>query len=161
MAAASLVATAIGIVLLIVTAYVLVGGTLTATETLMNAQSEMTSARTRILGTSVTITGWNGTVNPLLLDVENTGSESIPDLEFMDVFLLQDGLPVRYFYSESGVTGSWSRIPGMGISPDLVHPGQWDPNETLHIQVLYQAGSPVPVWAEVVTGNGATDSTYL
>jgi flagellar protein FlaF len=157
-AAASLVATAIGIVLLIVTAYVLVGGTLTATETLMNAQSEMTSARTRMLGTSVRITGWNGTVNPLLLDVENTGSESIMDLEFMDIFLLQDGTPVRYSYTESGVTGSWSRA---SISPDLVHPGQWDPNETLHIQVSYEAGSPVPVWAEVVTGNGAVDSTYL
>ena len=158
MAAASLVATAIGIVLLIVTAYVLVGGTLTATETLMNAQSEMTDTRTRMLGTSVTITGWNGTVNPLLLDVENTGSEAIMDLEFMDVFLLHDATPIRYPYSESGLTGSWSSV---SISPDLIHPGQWDPNETLHIQVQYEAGSPVPVWAEVVTGNGAVDSTYL
>lgn len=161
MAAASLVATAIGIVLLIVTAYVLVGGTLTATETLMNAQSAMTDARTKMLGTSITITGWNGTVNPLLLDIENSGSESIPDLEFMDVFLIHDGVPVRYSYSGSGGTGTWSRIPGPGISPDLVHPGQWDPNETLHIQVFYGAGSPVPIWAEVVTGNGARDSTYL
>ncbi len=161
MAAASLVATAIGIVLLIVTAYVLVGGTLTATETLMNAQSAMTDARTKMIGTSITITGWNGTVNPLLLDVENTGSESVPDFEFMDVFLLHDGVPVRYPYSRSGGTGTWNRVPGSGISPDLIHPGQWDPKETLHIQVFYEAGTPVPLWAEVVTGNGATDSTYL
>ena len=55
MAFASIIGSAIGIILLIVTAYVLVGGVLTTTQIAMNAQSDMTAVHMKMIGTAITI----------------------------------------------------------------------------------------------------------
>lgn len=80
---ASIVATALGIILLIVTAYVLVSGVLVASETVVAAQKDMTAIQVEMLGTSLEIieaTNDN-------LTVTNTGSEPIRDFENMDLYI--------------------------------------------------------------------------
>jgi flagellar protein FlaF len=83
---ASIIATALGIILLIVTAYVLVSGVLVASETVVAAQKDMTAIQVKMLGTSLEIT--EATDNMTI--VTNTGSEPIRHFENMDLFI-KDG----------------------------------------------------------------------
>ena len=56
MAAAGIIGTAVGVILLIVVAYVVVGATLTAAETMSNAQKDVTLQNQMRIGTAFTIT---------------------------------------------------------------------------------------------------------
>jgi len=55
MAAACLVATAFGIIIIIITAYVLAGSTLATSEIVTTAQKDMTDLQIKMLGTSLEI----------------------------------------------------------------------------------------------------------
>lgn len=153
MAAATLVASAVGILILIITAYVVMGGTIALSETVTSAQKNLAGQQTVRLHTSLEITGAS-VVDPLKvasLQVKNIGSETIRDPDEMGVILLHSGEPVYYTNS----SGSW----WYRISPDSVHPGQWDPDEVMNISVTYTGVAPT--WAKVVTGTGIYDSLYL
>jgi archaeal flagellar protein FlaF len=153
MAFASVLTSAIGILLLIITAYVLVGGTLATTETVVNAQTDMAALHVKMLGTSIKIESTNVS-GPATLDisVRNTGSEPIIDLVHMDVLLMSAGTPPVLYTKDSG----W-RLDS--ISPDTVHPQQWDPGEVLNMTVTYTGAGPD--WVQVTTGNGAYTSAYI
>jgi len=153
MAFASILTTAIGIILLIITAYVLVGGTLTATQTALTTQADMTAVHVKMLGTSIEIVSTNvSSSDTLYISVLNSGSESITDLSHVDVLVLGDsGAPVLYV-KDSG----WSKV---SISPDTIYPNQWDPGEVMNMSVTYSSG--VPKWVKVTTGNGAYASSYV
>ena len=60
---------AIGIILLIITAYVLVGGVLTTTQIAMNAQSDMTAVHMKMLGTDITIDSISWKTVPLIQSI--------------------------------------------------------------------------------------------
>ena len=87
---ASIIATALGIILLIVTAYVLVSGVLVASETVVAAQKDMTAIQVEMLGTSLEITNTSlvpETNSTLLIEFSNTGNEPIRDFDKMDIYL--------------------------------------------------------------------------
>jgi flagellar protein FlaF len=153
MAFASVLASAVGILLLIITAYVLVGGTLTTTETVANAQADMTALHVKMLGTSIQIENTNISA-PGQLDVSilNTGSEPVADLAHLDVLLQSPGSAPVLKTQNSG----WNLV---SIAPDTVHPNQWDPGETLNITVVFS--DPSPNWVQVTTANGAIASAYI
>jgi flagellar protein FlaF len=151
MAAASLVATALGIILLLVTGYVLVGGALTSSQVVMEAQKDMTAAQVEMLGTGMEIQGVS--TSPLYIQVLNSGNVPILDFEHIDVFLLPpDAVPIRLHYSPSGGDNTWQ---GMIIPiTDIIHKNQWDPGEELNISVTYTGSAPRAV--QITTANGVS-----
>jgi flagellar protein FlaF len=151
MAAASLVATALGIILLLVTGYVLVGGALTSSQVVMEAQKDMTAAQVEMLGTGMEITAVSSSSNPIYIQVTNSGNVPIVDFEHMDVFLLKSGdVPTRIHYAGTG-DNTWQKVL---IFPDVIHPNQWDPGEEMNISVSY-TGSP-PGAVQITTANGVS-----
>jgi archaeal flagellar protein FlaF len=152
MAFASIISSAIGIILLIITAYVLVAGVLTATQVAMNAQSDMTAVHVVMLGTSMdidSVTVENSTPYSIVyLNVRNSGSEPI-DLSTINVFMKQqNSAPV--LYPKGSIAGTWS------ILPDTK---QWRPTETLNMSVRYSGTYPVIV--QLTTGNGISAVTKV
>ena len=155
MSAGPLVASGIGILLLVVTAYVLIGGTLATTEVMVEAQNTLITHQETRMRTAIAIQ--NTTINDrtLYVEVKNTGSEPVVDIPSIDVYLQNGGVPA-YIPYENG-TIHWE---GNGITPDEVHPGELDPGETLNLSVTYQDGID-PTWVQVVTPNGVSSSAYL
>jgi archaeal flagellar protein FlaF len=159
MAAASLVGSAIGIILLIVTAYVLVAGALTVSQVAISAQTDMTGVQKEILGTSLSITNSSSNQSsPIILVLNNTGREVIRPITKMDVFGYESTPgKVRYQYSRSGSSGTWQNGT---IMPDTINPNLWDPDESLTITIVPNASGTVS-WVQVTTPNGISASKYL
>ncbi len=157
MAAASLIATAFGIILLILTAYFLAGGALLTIETVSSAQKDMTDLQSKALGTAIEIDLANSTLSsPMYLSVKNSGNEPIKDLSKVDVYIFDAGAaPTLIRYSLSGKPDTWKME---GLFPDLVYPGQWDPGERLNMTIFY-SGSFSGI--QVTTGNGISARTVV
>jgi hypothetical protein len=112
----------------------------------------------------------------LTLEVLSTGGVSIADFERMDLFVDYTGIvqrgtwptptttervAVRLQYTSGvPVAGEW-RVAG--LAPDLLHPGIWNPGETLTIEaVLPRAGLEGTLGSAVLsTPNGVTASGYF
>jgi flagellar protein FlaF len=154
MAYASIIASAIGILLLIITAYVLVGGVLTTTQVAMNAQSDMTAVHMKMLGTSMKIDSTsveNSSPNVIYLNLKNSGSELI-DLSQTDVFLIMKDTgtaPILIPKGSSGVR-TWS------VDPNTI---QWRPTRVLNMSVRYDGTYPVII--QLTTGNGVSAITEV
>jgi len=149
MAFASIIASAIGILLLIITAYVLVGGVLTTTQIAMNAQSEMTAVHMQTLATSFAINSSKTVVDNgmIYLSITNSGSEQI-DLSHTDVFLtetLAGTAPI--------LIKTWSLLP-----PNT-NKVLWRPTEVLNMSIAY--GGTYPVKIQITTGNGVSAITEV
>jgi archaellum component FlaG (FlaF/FlaG flagellin family) len=141
--------------LLIITGYLLAGGMISLTETMVSAEKDMTALNVKTSGTSIRITGTSGN-STLSLTLENTGTERISDYDAMEVYVMAgDAMPELYFYNPSGGRG-WLIS---GISPDSTYPGSWDPGEFLSITVMTDDG-PYS-WVQVTTPNGISASAYL
>ena len=155
MSAGPLVASGVGILLLVATAYVLIGGTLATTEVMVEAQSNLAASQEARMRTAIAIpnTTLNGT--NLYVEVKNTGSEPVVDIPSIDVYVLSGGEPAYIPYGND--TYHWSKV---SIDPDGVHPGQLDPGETLNLSVIYEEGA-APTWVQVVTPNGVSSSAYI
>ncbi|WP_292520693.1 flagellar protein FlaF [Methanoculleus sp.] len=152
MGAGSLVASAIGILLLVFTAYVLIGGTLATTEVMVEAQGNLIVHQEARMRTAIEIQNMTIDDRTLYVEVKNTGSEPIVDIPATDVFLLNEGVPAHIPY---GIAGwDWENI-----DPDDIHPGELDPGETLNISVEF--GETRPGWVQIVTPNGVTSSAYI
>jgi flagellar protein FlaF len=153
MAFASIIASAIGILLLIITAYVLVGGVLTTTQIAMNAQSDMTAVHMQMLGTSFDINSVENSSSDIKLTLVNSGSEQI-DLNDINVFL-QKSPPATVLapilIPKGSGSGYWSVDPGTKIL--------WRPTEELNMSVGYESTYPVVI--QITTGNGFSRITEV
>ena len=161
MGSASLIATAISLVLLIVTAYVVVGGILAATDIITMSQAERFNLQESRMGTSIDIfdiTVSNET-NSLNLIINNSGREKISQFKYMDIYIINQGTqPILIPYTTApGTDNTWFVSQ---ITPDLVHPNELDPGESVTMTVTYAAGI-APVWIKVATPNGVYDSAYI
>jgi flagellar protein FlaF len=156
MSAGPLIATGIGVILLVITAYILVGGTLGTTEVVVQAQSDLAIQQETRLRTGIEIrqTLLDSDAGTLYVEVKNTGSEPVVDFTHVDVYLINSSEPAFIPYGTGPNT--WSMVT---INPDTVHPSQLDADEVLNLSVQY-VGDP-PVWVQVTTGNGVFDSAYL
>ncbi|MDV2482342.1 flagellar protein FlaF [Methanoculleus sp. Wushi-C6] len=154
MSAGPLIATGIGVLLLVATTYVLVGGALTTTEVLVEAQSNLAVNQEVRMRTAIAVQSTWIDTGTLYVEVKNTGSEPIVDIRSMDVYLYTDGTPA-YTPFGSGVN-TWSKE---NITPDAVHPGELDPGETLTLAVGFEGENPQ--YVQVVTGNGVSSSAYI
>jgi len=156
MAAASLVATALGIILILLTAYVIAAGILGLATSVAEAQKEMTALSIRTSGTSVRISDSTGS-DPLNLVIRNTGSQMV-DYTLMDVYL-QYGSEIPEYFQYSLPPPPLKRWTKVSINPDLAYPGAWDPGENITISI--NTGGINYTWVQVTTPVGVSDSAYL
>lgn len=156
MSAGPIVASGVGILLLVVTAYVLIGGTLTTTEVLVEAQSSLAAQQEARMRTAIAIQETTLNNQNLSVEVDNTGSEPVVDISSIDVYLHYEETGPVYIPFGTGPS-HWSKVT---IEPDGVHPGQWDPDETLTLIVTFEEGA-TPICVQVVTPNGVSASAYI
>jgi flagellar protein FlaF len=164
MAVAEIIGAAVGVLLLIIVAYVVVGSTLTAAETVSNAQKDLTLQQEARLQTSLEITDKEKNGPVINISVTNTGTEAVRDFSHMVIFTHTNGDLSGYrhltFEGSCGIEGTWC-IPGSpGIVPDIIHPNVLDPGEKMWIMAVSPAGTN-PDWCQVTTGNGVYASAYL
>ena len=162
MAVAEIIGAAIGVLLLVVVAYLLVGGTLTAAETVVAAQKDVTLLQEARLRTSFTIIDHTADGFRLNFNITNTGTETITDLPHMDVFSFNKTYGYyRYSYDKtrSGYEGTWY-VPENGFNNDYVHAGQLDPGVKMEIVMISSSSDPwdypKPDHIQVTTSNGVS-----
>ncbi|MDO9036064.1 MAG: hypothetical protein Q7U51_12780 [Methanoregula sp.] len=168
MAVAEIIGAAIGVVMLVIVAYILVGSVLTTTDVVLNAQKDSTLLQGARLGTRIEITSYgNSTIDPWLnFNVTNTGNEMITDFGHMDVFILTSS-PIQHNIYEttySGSTGKWTKI-GIYSGPTLndaevIHPNQLDPGEKMWVCATYNNANLIK-WFQITTGNGVNAQTTI
>jgi flagellar protein FlaF len=175
MAVGEMIGAAIGILMLIIVAYLVVGNTLSTTDMVVNTQKEMTLLKEEQLNTRIEITDahshltstWPYYVYRVDVTVENTGTEPIWDFNQTDVFITNASATPHYFLFNSagiGTGGSyylrnWSYT---SISPDIIHPVMLDPAEELNvIRITNFRWDPQNSQVTVVTSNGAQASDTI
>jgi flagellar protein FlaF len=166
MAVAEIIGAAIGVLLLVLVAYLLVGSTLSTAELVVNAQKDMTLANEIRLRTDMQISDTSVSDTRFVnISITNTGTEIIGDFAHMDVLIFPDpgsGGYQRLAYNPDTckVDGTWCIPPDLGIERDIIHPKQLDPGEKMWIMASPSIGT-VPTVVQVATGNGVTASRML
>lgn len=161
MGSASLIATAVALVLLIFTAYVVVGGILATADIVTMSQNEKYSLQENRMRTSIDISGItvSNETNSLEIVVNNCGNEKISKFMYMDIYMINQGAQPKLIpYTETpAIENTWTVSQ---INPDSVHPNELDPGESATMTVTYSAGV-TPLWVKVTTPNGVYDSAYI
>jgi flagellar protein FlaF len=154
MASASLIATAFALIMLIITAYFLVGVVLTTAQVVSYAQTDQVNQQELRMRTSLSINTADISSGNLTLDIENTGSTIIEDFEYIDMYTVNSSTnpPIYYPMGE----GSWVIV---SIIPDIINPGLLDPDEVMQVNITYTGDEPV--WAKMATPNGISVSAYI
>jgi flagellar protein FlaF len=158
MAVAEIIGAAVGILLLIIVAYLVVGSTLTAAETVSNAQKDLTLQNEMRIRTAFTITDQINSSSIITLNVTNTGTEIIRDFNHMDV-IVYDTISNDYkicTYNSSGIAGTWD-ISNRYL--DFIHPSELDPGEKYQIRINTWGESPK--WFQITTSNGVYASAFV
>lgn len=163
MAVAELIGAAIGTMLLVIVAYLLVGNVLTTAEVVSNAQKDMTLLEASRLNTDISVSyeGIDGglTNHPAInFTVTNTGNQVISDFDHATVFTSAGTVFTSYSFDpgNTGTVGSWDKIR---IENDVIHPNQLDPGEKMWV-LAYFAPDSTPTWFEFCTNNGVYASAY-
>jgi len=152
MAVGELIGAAVGVMLLVYVAYMLVGSVIMTAETVTSAQNDMGQVQEERMRTMINLSVDQVVDTTVYLNVTNTGGEPISDLTHLDVMTSAGtGVPIYHHYTTGALSSPvWTY---QSITPDYVHPGQLDPGEVLTLSVTDAAR---PVWAEVVTPNGVS-----
>jgi len=161
MAVAEIIGAAIGVLLLVVVAYLLVGGTLTAAETVANSQKDLTmlnEARIRTdlqLNSSEISHGGSG----ISFSITNSGNEIISDFTHMDIYTYNASDIYQYYTydpGDKGGTGNWTITT---FENDYIHPNMLDPGEKMWIKATFPGLTPLRI--QITTGNGVSASTTV
>lgn len=168
MAVAEIIGAAIGVMLLLVVAYMLVGSVLTTAEVVTTAQKDITLQQEIRLRTSFEIRDpKTGVVNEfpdahkfINISINNTGTEVICDFSHMDIFTYNDVL-VDYQHLTNDACGTieTSAKPGTWCVSGDIDTTELDPDKTMWINVTLFDPSHNSI--RVVTSNGVYDSTTI
>ncbi|MGB8219265.1 MAG: hypothetical protein WCE46_02645 [Methanoregula sp.] len=159
MAVAELIGATVGVIILVLVAYILIGSTLSTAQTVAEAQKDLTLMDESRLRTDIAISNISENGDMFTFEITNTGSEVISDFTHMDI-LVNNGTAdyAEYMYTKTstGVPGTWT-IDGFNQN---LHPGRLDPGEKISCNATYYPGE-APVWIQVTTGNGVYASAYI
>jgi len=152
MAVAEIIGAAIGVMMLVIVAYMLVGSVLTAAEVVSNAQKDLTLLNEARMRTDISFFPSSARIlEPnLSFCLNNTGSEVIGDFTHMDVFTT-NSIGMKHY-----IKTTWSIFQ---FDRDFVHPGMLDPGEAVWINATYDGEKPTTVL--VSTSNGVYTSTTI
>jgi archaeal flagellar protein FlaF len=156
MAVSEIIGAAVGILLLVIVAYIVVGSTLTAAETVATAQKDLSLQNEARLGTSIALnrSEISNTTSELDFSITNNGDEIISDFSHMDIYTWKGVHGQGYQNNVFGTGWTIDRI-----DPDFIHPMQLDPGEKMWVRVKFDTDKPV--WLQVTTNNGVYASTYV
>jgi flagellar protein FlaF len=172
MAVAEIIGAAVGVLLLIIVAYVVLTGTLMAAETVTAAQKDITLQNEARMKTSISLSKSDISYTEILpttdpkkytfsISVENTGNEMITHLEHMDLFTDTRGATDefrRLTYSSTCIDDEtvWCIDSVKKIAPGIIHPNQLDPGEKMWVTIKTTG---IPAWFQATTGNGVNAQT--
>ena len=143
MAVAELIGAAIGVLLLVIVAYLLVGSTLSTAETVVTAQKDMTLLNDARMRTNIVVSDeWIDNSSYMNFNITNTGEETVTDLPHMDVFsfdTLNGYSYLTYDNTKSGspAPGTWQIVKYYNAN---IHADEMDPGVTLWIIANIPAG---------------------
>jgi len=160
MAVAEIIGAAIGTMILLFVAYMLVGNVLTTAEVVSNAQKDLTILSEARLHTDLRITRAIIEGNVINLTVNNTGNEIITDFPHTDVFVNKldgSGYSVYQYSQTDNVESTWHG----SIIKDYIHPGQLDPGESMFVNTFVPGSPPVGFDVKFCTDNGVYASTIV
>jgi len=156
LAVAEIIGAAVGVLMLVLVAYILVGATLSTAEIVVTAQKDQTllsEARLRtdlaLNQSEISITGYG-----LNFSVTNTGNEVIGSFTHLDVYTFDNVSEEYEHYTYNGRTPAPKKWALMRIDNDYIHPNQIDPGEKAWIMVTFSGNDPV--WVMLSTNNGVT-----
>ena len=153
--ASSLIPGAIMVVLLIIASYIIMGGIINTSETLTDAQYDASSEISRQLGTDIRLNNSYLVKNNILwIDVQNVGR--IPITYPLDLIIVDENHNPTYHYD---VSRGEEFIDTRPRSLDTLNKGVLDPGEGVAIGI--PKPNSEPFWAEVITENGVSSSSYL
>lgn len=146
MAVAELLGAIVGVMLLLITAYLLVGSVIYTAETVAYAQKDNTLQQEARLGTNFELTyvvPSSPSPNEFTITFKNTGSEIIRDFSHMDIFTYEGTGDFKYLTPETCpiVEESWC----VASNPKML-----DPGDEMSITVFSNINSNI----RIVTGNG-------
>ena len=185
MAGAEIIGAAIGVLLLVLVGYIMVGSTLTSAEIVTTAQKDVTLQNEVRLNTGIKIRDIPTFPDPVFLSVspytltlyiKNTGSEAISDFKHMDIFIATDStippnIPIHYSFDPAFLgahnqnTLQWSYTspilvpPSSPVTPEKIHPNMLDPGEIMKVELTDFPSSPSSYEITVTTANGVL-TTY-
>jgi len=154
MAVAEIIGSAVGVLLLVIVAYLLVGGTLSTAETVVAAQKDMTLLQEMRLRTHITIDSSTSNATAISFSVTNDGDEPIFDLSQIDIFTYNSTNKnyIHYTYNDQK-TYSEETWYDTSFENAVIHANQLDPGVTMHgVAVLY--GGDIPHNIRIITPNG-------
>jgi archaellum component FlaG (FlaF/FlaG flagellin family) len=167
MAGVDVIEAAIGITLLLIVSYVVIGSITTAAVTVTSAQNDITQSQLDRIGTSIMIADYHyhgpfSVTYYIDFRVKNTGNQVINDPDKMDLMVIRGSNPPLLYKYGSGSSGSnsWYYDGNYDIDitqgAEIINPGQWDPGEMMyvHYEVDYQPNSSSD-YIQFVLPNGA------
>jgi archaellum component FlaG (FlaF/FlaG flagellin family) len=178
MAGADVIEAAIGITLLLIVSYVVIGSITAAAGTVSSAQNDITQREQDRLGTSIAVADyhcqwsyWDGQdIYSLHFRVLNTGNRIITNPAQMTVMLIRGSdRPLLYKYGDGSYgTMTWYYDGNFDIdiymTNEIINPGQWDPGEYLYGRMDVNFSPAYTDNIQVVLANGAnamnTNSVY-
>jgi len=159
MAFADLIGAAIGVMLLVIVAYLLVGSTISTAEIVTNAQKAAALQDQVQLRTGFTISDVNVDQSTINCTVKNTGSEIISDFTHVDFIVFDRNTSagyITYTYNSGISPGTWTIIDKGG---EVIHLSELDPGESYKFQVTTLGTDPT--WFQITTGNGVYESILI
>lgn len=156
MAVAEIIGSAVGVLLLVIVAYLLVGGTIATAETVVAAQKDMTLLQEMRLRTHITIDSVTSNDTAITFSITNDGDETISGLSKIDVFSFNstnhDYIHYKYDDAKTSAEETWFET---SFENDVVHANQLDPGVTMHgVAILYGGDKPHNI--RIITSNGVS-----
>jgi len=159
---------AIGITLLLIVSYVVIGSIITAANTVSTAQKDMTLLQEELLGTSITVANYHydkygETRYGIDFRVLNNGNQVIRNINKMDVVLYHGSNTPKLYINGSGTLGEytwkWIKFESSRDINEKINPNQWDPGEYLYgkIEVDYEPSNVDLL--DIILANGVKAST--
>jgi flagellar protein FlaF len=160
MAVAEIIGAAVGVLLLVVVAYMLVGNVVSTAEIVTTAQKDLTLQNEARMRTAINVSIVSVEGLALNFSVSNRGSEILHDFSHMDVYthaIGQEGYSsYTYDTTRSGAGGTWSIVV---IDKDYIHPISLDPGETMYARAYFSGATPN--WVQFSTDNGVSASAVI
>lgn len=163
----TVIAAMVSVAIILLASYVCSNGGFYMADEITDSVMEMQKNENEILKTGIEITGNYTNEADISVSLLNTGSTKIGDFNHMDVI-------VNYTNTSGNAKTIWipyhedagkleNRWIVRSISPDLVNPGIFDPDEKMELQILLEdsLGNKSVNWIMIAAPNGAKTSGYF